>query len=93
MRLPYLEFVLTNIICIENALKGTEIVFVSTVFVQLSFTVAKIANAFSSYFLTIEFYSIFVIRVRNTHILLMHYCVISSRITVKISSQIIILLT
>ena len=30
MRSPYPEFVLTNIICIENALKGTEIVFVLT---------------------------------------------------------------
>ena len=30
---PYPEFVLTNIICIEKALKGTEIVFVLTVFV------------------------------------------------------------
>ena len=30
MRSPYPEFILTNIICIENALKGTEIVFVLT---------------------------------------------------------------
>ena len=30
MRSPYPEFVLTNIICIEKALKGTEIVFVLT---------------------------------------------------------------
>ena len=30
MRSPYTEFVLTNIICIEKALKGTEIVFVLT---------------------------------------------------------------
>ena len=33
MRSSYPEFVLTNIICIEKALKGTEIVFVLTVFV------------------------------------------------------------
>ena len=33
MRWPYPEFVLTNIICIENALKRTEIIFVLTVFV------------------------------------------------------------
>ena len=32
MRTPYPEFVLTNIICIEKALKGTEIVFVITRF-------------------------------------------------------------
>ena len=30
MRSPYPEFVLTNIICNEKALKGTEIVFVLT---------------------------------------------------------------
>ena len=30
MRSPYLEFVLTGIICIEKALKGTQIVFVLT---------------------------------------------------------------
>ena len=32
MRSPYPEFVLINIICIEKALKGTEIVFVLTRF-------------------------------------------------------------
>ena len=32
MRSPYPEFVLTNIICIEKALKGTEIVFLLTRF-------------------------------------------------------------
>ena len=32
MRSPYPEFVLTNIICIEKDLKGTEIVFVLTRF-------------------------------------------------------------
>ena len=32
MRSPYPEFVLTNIICIEKALKGTEIVFILTRF-------------------------------------------------------------
>ena len=37
MRSPYPEFVLTNIICIEKALKGTEIVFVLTVFVLTVF--------------------------------------------------------
>ena len=30
MRSPYPEFVLTNIICIEKALKGTEVAFVLT---------------------------------------------------------------
>ena len=34
---PYPEFVLTNIICIEKALKRTEIVFVLTVFVLTRF--------------------------------------------------------
>ena len=37
MRSPYPEFVLTNIICIEKALKGTEIVFVLTVFLLTRF--------------------------------------------------------
>ena len=32
MRSPYPEFVLTNIICNEKALKGTEIVFILTGF-------------------------------------------------------------
>ena len=32
MRSPYPEFVLTDIICNEKALKGTEIVFVLTEF-------------------------------------------------------------
>ena len=37
MRSPYPEFVLTNIICIEKALKRTEIVFVLTVFLLTRF--------------------------------------------------------
>ena len=37
MRSLYPEFVLTNFICIEKALKETEIVFVLTVFVLTKF--------------------------------------------------------
>ena len=33
MHSPYPEFVLTGVICVEKAFKGTEIVFVLTVFV------------------------------------------------------------
>ena len=36
---PYPEFVLTGVIYIENALKGTEIVFVLTVFVLTRFCI------------------------------------------------------
>ena len=39
MRSPYPEFVFTNIICIEKALKGTEIVLVLTVLVLTRFSV------------------------------------------------------
>ena len=38
---PYPEFVLTNIICIEKALNGTEIMFVLTVFVLTRFYCSK----------------------------------------------------
>ena len=37
LRSSYLELVLTNIICIEKTSKGTEIVFVLTVFVLTKF--------------------------------------------------------
>ena len=41
MRSPDPEFVLNNIICIEKALKGTEIVFVLTVFILTRFYCIK----------------------------------------------------
>ena len=36
---PYPEFVLTGVICIEKALKGTEIVFVLTRFYCISISI------------------------------------------------------
>ena len=47
MRSPYPEFILTGVIYNEKALKGTEIVFILTVFVLTRFTVC-INNRFQS---------------------------------------------
>ena len=44
MRSPYPEFVLTGFICIEKALKGTEIVLVLTVFVFTRFYQGCLGN-------------------------------------------------
>ena len=43
---PYPEFVLTGVICIEKALRGTEIVFVLTVFLITMFYCINILNLF-----------------------------------------------
>ena len=49
MCLPYAEFVLTNVICIEKALKGTEIVFVLTRFYCILYCLGGFQEFSSTY--------------------------------------------